>query len=127
MHSAISPLVPYLTKPLESIRYLDVHPVMPDDSPPELKSSFDGLLAPILLNSALAALKIQPQASVNAHIAIKNATRAIDNLDLSTADKGEYAALLITPSIHMCTHNIFSESSLSPSSCACYTKRRRRG
>ena len=91
MRSVIPPLVHDLTTNTpESIRYLDVHPVLPDGSPPELKSSFDGLLAPILLNSALAALKVQPQVPANAHIAVKNATRAIDKLDLSTADKGEY-------------------------------------
>lgn len=93
MPSAIPPLVPDLTTTIESIRYLDVHPVMPDGSPPELKSSFDGLLTPILLNSALAALKVLPQIPANAHIAVKNATRAIDRLNLSTADKGEHAAL----------------------------------
>jgi len=70
----------------KSIRYLDVHPVMPDNSPPELQDSYNALLAPVLLNSALAALKVQPQTSNNAQIAVNNASRAIDRLVLNNAD-----------------------------------------
>ena len=44
----------YLT---ESIRYLDLHKELPEDAPPELEDSYDALLAPLLLNSALAALR----------------------------------------------------------------------
>jgi len=75
--------------PTESIRYLDVHPVMPDGSPPQLKDSFDSLLAPLLLNSALAALKVHPQTPFNARIGVGCATRALDRMALSNADKGE--------------------------------------
>ncbi|KAF8065023.1 peptidyl-prolyl cis-trans isomerase [Lyophyllum atratum] len=77
-----------LLKYQKSIRYLDVHPVLPDGSPPELKDSFDALLAPLLLNSALAAIRTQPPSSENAEIAVKNTTRALDRLELNTADKG---------------------------------------
>ena len=72
----------------ESIRYLDVHPVLPENSPPELQDNFNTLLAPLLLNSALAAIRAQPQSSANATIAIANATRALDKLPLNNADKG---------------------------------------
>jgi len=72
----------------ESIRYLDVHPVLPENSPPELKDSFDALLAPLLLNSTLAAIKAQPQSTANAVVAISSATRALNKLELNNADKG---------------------------------------
>jgi len=78
-----------LSFPIESIRYLDVHPVMPEGSPAELKNSFDSLLTPLLLNSALAALKIHPQTSFNARIGVESTTRALDRMTLSNADKGE--------------------------------------
>ena len=77
----------------ESIRYLDVHPVLPENSPPELRDSYDALLAPLLLNSALAAIRAQPPSSENADIAIRNSTRALDKLELNTADKGRIVAL----------------------------------
>lgn len=72
----------------ESIRYLDVHPILPDGSPPELKESFDALLTPLLLNSALAAIRVQPVSDLNAKSAVKNTTRALDKLELNTADQG---------------------------------------
>ncbi|KAG5643511.1 Peptidyl-prolyl cis-trans isomerase cyp40 [Asterophora parasitica] len=74
---------------IESIRYLDVHPVLPDGSSPELKNSYDSLLAPLLLNSALSAVRAQPPSSDNADIAIKNTTRALDRLELNTADQAK--------------------------------------
>ena len=77
-----------MTTSVESIRYLDVHPVLPDGSSAELKQSFDGLLAPLLLNSALAAIRVKPETTANSTIAITSATRALDNLQLSNADKG---------------------------------------
>ena len=67
----------------EAIRYLDVHPVLPEDAPPELRDSYDALLAPLLLNSALAAVR-----SGSPHTAISSATRALDQLELNDADKG---------------------------------------
>ncbi|TCD64992.1 peptidyl-prolyl cis-trans isomerase cpr6 [Steccherinum ochraceum] len=76
-----------LKKYQKSIRYLDLHPVLPDDAPPELRDSYDALLAPLLLNSALAALRAGGAA--NAHIAISSTHRALDTLKLSTADQGK--------------------------------------
>ncbi|KAG6895748.1 hypothetical protein C0992_012866 [Termitomyces sp. T32_za158] len=78
-----------LSKYQKSIRYLDVHPVLPEDALPELKDSYDALLAPLLLNSALAAIRSQPLSSQNADIAIKNTTRALDRLELNAADKAK--------------------------------------
>jgi len=62
---------------------------MPEGSSPELKDSFNALLAPLLLNSALAAIRAQPPSSENAGIAVKNATRALTKLQLNTSDKGK--------------------------------------
>jgi len=70
---------------LESIRYLDVHPDLSEISP-ELKDPFEALLAPLLLNSALAAIRSEPPSS---DVALKNATRALTTLRLNNADKGK--------------------------------------
>ncbi|KAG5651669.1 Peptidyl-prolyl cis-trans isomerase cyp40 [Sphagnurus paluster] len=78
-----------LLKYQKSIRYLDVHPVLPEDTSQALKDSFNALLAPLLLNSALAAIRSQPPSSENAEIAVKNTTRALDRLELNTADKAK--------------------------------------
>ena len=71
---------------IESIRYLDSHPTLPEDSPPELKDSYDALLAPLLLNSALAALRAG--GPTNAQIALQSAGRALRSLALNDSDKG---------------------------------------
>ncbi|PSS08878.1 hypothetical protein PHLCEN_2v3445 [Hermanssonia centrifuga] len=76
-----------LEKYRKAIRYLDTHPVLPDDAPPELRDSYDALLAPLLLNSALAAVRLG--GSENAQIAIANASRALDKLELNDADKAK--------------------------------------
>ena len=65
---------------------------MPDDAPPELKDSYDALLAPLLLNSALAAVRVG-----QARVAVDSATRALDRLELNSADKGKAA----TPCSHI--------------------------
>lgn len=68
--------------------------MLPEDAPPELKDSYDALLAPLLLNSSLAAIKVEPKTTANAMIAIGNTTRALSKLELNTADKGGYFAEL---------------------------------
>jgi peptidyl-prolyl isomerase D len=74
----------------ESIRYLDVHPVLPDDSPPELKAQFNALLTPVLLNAALVAIKTH-----DGRLALKLTTRALGlSPPISTTDQGESFALL---------------------------------
>ncbi|KAG7095843.1 Peptidyl-prolyl cis-trans isomerase cyp40 [Marasmius oreades] len=75
-----------LSKYQKSIRYLDVHHNLPEDASEELKQSYKALLAPLLLNSALAAIRIQPASS---EIAIRSATRALDSLELSDSDKAK--------------------------------------
>jgi peptidyl-prolyl isomerase D len=70
---------------LESIRYLDVHPDFSEISP-ELKDSFESLLAPLLLNSALAAIRSEPPSP---EVALQNSTRALTTLQLSKDDKGK--------------------------------------
>ncbi|OCH83738.1 peptidyl-prolyl cis-trans isomerase [Obba rivulosa] len=75
-----------LQKYQKALRYLDFHPVLPEDAPPELKDSWDALLAPLLLNSALAALKVGGPA--NAKIAIANTDRAL-GMQLNDADKAK--------------------------------------
>ncbi|KDR77002.1 hypothetical protein GALMADRAFT_246185 [Galerina marginata CBS 339.88] len=78
-----------LQKYQKSIRYLDVHPVLPENSPPELKDSYGALLAPLLLNSALAAIRVRPQTTEKAMIAVASASRALDKLTLNDADKAK--------------------------------------
>lgn len=90
----------YVQFPAESIRYLDTHPVLPDDAPPELKDSYEALLAPLLLNSALSALRAGGTA--NAAIAIKATDRALENMELNDADKGVFEACLIVFLLKQC-------------------------
>lgn len=71
---------------VESIRYLDVHSVLPDETSAELKATYATLLASLLLNSALAAHKVG--GTENARSAVAATTRALDRLQLSDADKG---------------------------------------
>ncbi|KAJ7672402.1 peptidyl-prolyl cis-trans isomerase [Mycena polygramma] len=77
-----------LQKYQKSIRYLDVHSLLPEEST-ELQVSYDALLAPLLLNSALVAVRLQPPSAANAAIAVKCASRALSTLKLSPADKAK--------------------------------------
>lgn len=76
-----------LSKYQKSIRYLDLHTALPDDAPPELSQEIKALLAPLLLNAAFAAIKTE--GTSNAPIALRSTTRALDTLELSTADKAK--------------------------------------
>ncbi|KAI0357726.1 peptidyl-prolyl cis-trans isomerase Cpr7 [Trametes cingulata] len=76
-----------LRKYQKAIRYLDYHLDLPEDKPPELKDSFEALLAPLLLNSALAALRAG--GSANARLALRVTDRAIASLELNDADKAK--------------------------------------
>ncbi|KAL1948330.1 hypothetical protein VTO73DRAFT_12405 [Trametes versicolor] len=76
-----------LRKYQKAIRYLDCHIQLPEDSPPELKDSFQALLAPLLLNSALAA--IRAGGAPNARLALRVTDRAIATLALNDADKAK--------------------------------------
>lgn len=78
-----------LQKYLKSIRYLDVHQELPENSLPDLNEQYKSLLAPLLLNSALAAIRIEPHTTANATIAITMTTRALGKLELSNGDKAK--------------------------------------
>ncbi|KAH7309404.1 peptidyl-prolyl cis-trans isomerase [Rhizoctonia solani] len=73
-----------LDKYQKAIRYLDVHPVPPQDGP-NLQAEFTALLTPLLLNSALAAIKTgKPSAALAA------TTRALGlKPEIGTNDKGK--------------------------------------
>ncbi|QRV85035.1 peptidyl-prolyl cis-trans isomerase, cyclophilin-type protein [Ceratobasidium sp. AG-Ba] len=74
-----------LQKYQKAIRYLDVHPVMPDGSPAELKAQFDALRTPVLLNAALVAIKTREP-----RLAIKLTSNALSiTPSISDADKGK--------------------------------------
>ena len=73
----------------ESIRYLDVHQEFPENTPSGVQEAYSALLLPVLLNSALAAIRIVPPTMSNADIAIKNTTRVLGRPELSTADQGK--------------------------------------
>nr|Q5U8Z7.1 RecName: Full=Peptidyl-prolyl cis-trans isomerase D; Short=PPIase D; AltName: Full=Rotamase D [Amanita muscaria]AAV40687.1 40 kDa cyclophilin [Amanita muscaria] len=78
-----------LQKYSKSIRYLDVHQELPENSPPDLNEQYKSLLAPLLLNSALAAIRIEPHSAANAMNAVANTSRALNRLELSNADKAK--------------------------------------
>ncbi|KAH9925012.1 peptidyl-prolyl cis-trans isomerase Cpr7 [Epithele typhae] len=76
-----------LHKYQKAVRYIDYHVDLPESSPPELRDSFDALLAPLLLNSALAALRAG--GAPNARLALRVTDRAISNLTLNDTDKAK--------------------------------------
>jgi len=82
-----------LEKYQKSVRYLDVHPILPEDSPELLQKSFDALLIPLLLNSSLAAIRTPSKpVSENATLAVRSASRVLSEkffTTLSTADKAK--------------------------------------
>ncbi|TDL27754.1 peptidyl-prolyl cis-trans isomerase [Rickenella mellea] len=90
-----------LAKWQKAIRYLDVHPILPDDTPEELKSSYNALLISLLLNSAIAANKVG--GSENARSAVENTTRVLDRLPHSQSDKGK--ALFRRAIAHVALHD----------------------
>ena len=78
---------PALAKWQKALRYLDVHPVLPADAPEEVREGHAALRAPLLLNSALAALKAPGAPGQNAQTALRATERALE-LSLSDADRG---------------------------------------
>ncbi|KAF7366900.1 Peptidyl-prolyl cis-trans isomerase D [Mycena sanguinolenta] len=76
-----------LAKYQKAIRYLD-KPSAPEEAA-DVQASMDALLAPLLLNSALLGVRVQPPSSVNAAIAVQCASRALSELKLSDADKAK--------------------------------------
>jgi len=73
----------------KGIRYLDVHPVLPDGTPEALSTAYQALLASLLLNCALCCIKLPSKEY--ATTGVKYATRALSlkNYQLSPTDKGK--------------------------------------
>ncbi|KAJ3485092.1 hypothetical protein NLI96_g5198 [Meripilus lineatus] len=76
-----------LGKYQKSIRYLDLHPFLPEDASQELKDSFNALFATLLLNSALAGMRAG--GPVNSRVAVRSADRALEKLQLDDSDKAK--------------------------------------
>ncbi|KAH9968179.1 peptidyl-prolyl cis-trans isomerase Cpr7 [Russula dissimulans] len=77
-----------LAKWQKALRYLDVHPVLPDDAAPGLEDEFGALRTPLLLNSALAALKA-PGGIPGARIALDATNYALKLPKLSDSDRAK--------------------------------------
>ncbi|KAI9513376.1 peptidyl-prolyl cis-trans isomerase Cpr7 [Russula earlei] len=77
-----------LAKWQKALRYLDVHPVLPDDAPPGLADEYNALRTPLLLNSALAALKA-PSGIPGARIALKATSDALKLPNLGDSDRAK--------------------------------------
>lgn len=75
-----------------------------DSTPAERQEAFNALLAPLLLNSALAAVRLQPASSYNAEVAIANTSRALDDLKLSDSDRGKHSIALVSRKLMMLVH-----------------------
>ncbi|CAE6480529.1 unnamed protein product [Rhizoctonia solani] len=74
-----------LEKYQKAVRYLDVHPVPPHGSPETLQGEFTALLTPLLLNSALAAIKTNKSS-----VALAATTRALGlKPEIGASDKGK--------------------------------------
>ena len=71
-----------LEKYLKALRYLQLHPVLPEDTSDDLKSKWNALKTSIQLNAALAALKTTPSA---AKITIAQTTVVVENLSSPAA------------------------------------------
>lgn len=77
-----------LDKYQKALRYLDVHPVLPDDSPAELVESFRSLRLPLLTNAALCALKL-PVSPNTSSLVVSLTSRALTLPNLSPSEKGK--------------------------------------
>ncbi|ORY33090.1 cyclophilin-like domain-containing protein [Naematelia encephala] len=75
-----------LDKYQKALRYLDEHPVLPNDAPEDLVESFRSTRLPLLTNAALAALKCTPPAG---SLAVSLTSRALNITPLAPAEKGK--------------------------------------
>jgi peptidyl-prolyl isomerase D len=66
---------------------------LPEDAPPELADEFTALRAPLLLNSALAAVK-EPGGAAGARIALSSTSAALELPNLSDSDRGTFFNLI---------------------------------
>ncbi|KDQ56674.1 hypothetical protein JAAARDRAFT_36162 [Jaapia argillacea MUCL 33604] len=77
-----------LNKWKKAIRYADhKYPDVSEDSPPELKDSYDTLVSSLLLNTSLAALKLG--GPTNARVALESTDRVLEKFELNNADKAK--------------------------------------
>lgn len=81
----------------KSLRYLDVHPFLPDDTSSELRSAYTAQLIPLLLNTSLTILKLTPPSPTLAAEVVRLTTRVLSlpssststEVQLTTTDKGK--------------------------------------
>jgi len=67
---------------------LDWQPLV-DDTPPESVQAYNAQLTPLLLNMALAALKVTPSTTSNAEDARNSTTRVLQLDEVSSTDKAK--------------------------------------
>ena len=65
---------------------MDLHVSLPEDTPKELTDDFRSVRVPVLLNTALTALKISPTAP---QVAVQSATRVLDTPEISPAERAK--------------------------------------
>lgn len=63
-----------------------MHPSLPEDTPKELTDGFHSLRVPVLLNTALTALKVSPAAP---QIAIQSAGRVLNIPEITPAERAK--------------------------------------
>jgi len=76
-----------LDKYQKALRYLDVHPVMPEDSSAEIKHAWPTVLVPILLNIALCGVRVGTPLS--RQLTITSASRVLNQPNVSPADQAK--------------------------------------
>ncbi|KAF8911405.1 40 kDa cyclophilin [Mucidula mucida] len=73
----------------KSLRYLDMNPVLPEDTPAEIREKYATLKSALLLNGALAGAKVRPRTGITL------ASRALDMVPpISDGDKALYRRAL---------------------------------
>jgi peptidyl-prolyl isomerase D len=70
----------------EATRYLDLHPSLPADTPKELTDGFHSVRVPVLLNTALTALKIGPAAP---QIAVQSANHVLNIPEITPKERAK--------------------------------------
>ena len=71
---------------LEATRYLDLHPSLPEDTPKELTDGFHSVRVPVLLNTALTAMKSSPAAL---QVTIQSASRVLNIPEITPAERAK--------------------------------------
>ena len=65
---------------------MDLHPSLPPDTPKELTEGFQLVRLPVLLNTALTALKVSPAVP---QVAVQCATRVLDIPEITAAERAK--------------------------------------